>query len=140
MFLTQVIGGSEGGVPGARPPMGPNSFIFAHIFTEKCPRQRSTPPQWVHGPPYGTSWIRHCMFFLLYRTTDSWPAELRQDHDITKVKPMGMSRKENESKWPTSFITQLKTLTHRNFIKSAKGTFNKVQIASVSNFVILTSL
>ena len=25
-------------------PMGPNSFVFAYIFTEKCPRQRSTPP------------------------------------------------------------------------------------------------
>ena len=33
-----------GGVPGTRPPMGPNSFVFAYIFTEKCPRQRSMPP------------------------------------------------------------------------------------------------
>ena len=31
-------------------PMGPNSFIFAHIFTKKCPHQRSMPPQWVHAP------------------------------------------------------------------------------------------
>ena len=40
------IGGSRGGVPGARPPppMGPNSFVFAYIFTEKCPHRRSTPP------------------------------------------------------------------------------------------------
>ena len=33
-----------GGVPSARPPMGPNSFIFAYIFTKKCPRWRSMPP------------------------------------------------------------------------------------------------
>ena len=32
------------GVPGARPPTGPNSFIFAYIFAEKHPRQGSTPP------------------------------------------------------------------------------------------------
>ena len=24
--------------------MGPNSFVFAYIFTEKCLRRRSTPP------------------------------------------------------------------------------------------------
>ena len=42
-----------GGVPGARPPppMGPNSFIFAYIFTEKCPRRRSTPPLTGARPP-----------------------------------------------------------------------------------------
>ena len=39
-------------------PMGPNSFIFAYIFTKKHPCQRSTPPQWVHAAPYGKSWIR----------------------------------------------------------------------------------
>ena len=27
-----------------RPPTAPNSFIFAYIFTKKCPRRRSTPP------------------------------------------------------------------------------------------------
>ena len=35
------------GMPGARPPTGPNYFVFAYIFTKKCPRQRSTPP---NGP------------------------------------------------------------------------------------------
>ena len=50
----QGIGGSrEGGVPGARPPMGPNSFVFAYIFTKKCPRRRSTPPLTVARPPMG---------------------------------------------------------------------------------------
>ena len=42
-----------GGVPGARPPMGPNSFVFAYIFTKKHLRQGSTPPQGVHAPPMG---------------------------------------------------------------------------------------
>ena len=38
--------------------MGPNSFIFTYIFTEKCLRQRSTPL------PYGKSWILHWIFTL----------------------------------------------------------------------------
>ena len=33
--VTLTIGGSRRGVPGARPPTGPNSFVFAHIFTKK---------------------------------------------------------------------------------------------------------
>ena len=33
-----------GGVPGERLPIGPNSFVFAYIFTKKCPCRRSTPP------------------------------------------------------------------------------------------------
>ena len=37
------IGGSRGRA-GTRPPTGPNSFIFAHIFTEKCPHWRPKPP------------------------------------------------------------------------------------------------
>ena len=47
------IGGSRGGMPGACPPMGPNSFIFAYICTEKCPCQRSTPPLTDAHPPMG---------------------------------------------------------------------------------------
>ena len=27
-YMTLIIGGSRGGVPGARPPMGPDSFIL----------------------------------------------------------------------------------------------------------------
>ena len=34
-------GGGAGRTP---PPMGPNSFIFAYIFTEKCLHQRSMLP------------------------------------------------------------------------------------------------
>ena len=47
------IGRSRGACPVHTPPMGPNSFVFAYIFTEKCPRQRSMLPQWVHAPPMG---------------------------------------------------------------------------------------
>ena len=42
-----------GGCAQHTPPMGPNSFVFAYIFTEKCPRRRSMPPQRVHAPPTG---------------------------------------------------------------------------------------
>ena len=42
-----------GGVPGAHPPMGPNSFVFAYIFTEKCPRRRSMPSLMGARPPTG---------------------------------------------------------------------------------------
>ena len=37
-----------GGVPGARPLTGPNSFIFACIFTENHLHRRSTAP--LMGP------------------------------------------------------------------------------------------
>ena len=38
------IGGSGGGAGCTPPPMGPNSFVFAYIFTEKRLRRRCTPP------------------------------------------------------------------------------------------------
>ena len=41
------LGGHAGHTPS---PMGPNSFIFAYIFTEKCLRQRSTPPNGCTPP------------------------------------------------------------------------------------------
>ena len=41
-----------GGHAGTCPPMEPNSFIFAYIFTEKCQCWRpNPPPKWVHAPP-----------------------------------------------------------------------------------------
>ena len=48
-FLTEntyhLIGRSRGHAQHTPPsPMGPNSFVFAYIFTQKCPRRRSTPP------------------------------------------------------------------------------------------------
>ena len=48
---TNTIGGSRGGVPGTRSPMGPNSFVFAYIFTEKHPCRWSTPPPNGCTPP-----------------------------------------------------------------------------------------
>ena len=51
-----VIGRSRGGMPGTCPPMRPNSFVFAcaHIGGP-CP-----PLMGAH-PPYGKSWICHCV-------------------------------------------------------------------------------
>ena len=50
-YQSLIIGGSGGRrVRRTPPPMGPNSFIFAYIFTEKHLCQRSMPPQWVHTP------------------------------------------------------------------------------------------
>ena len=46
-----LIGGSRGGRAGACPPTGPNSFIFAYIFTEKCPHWRPKPPKMGPRPP-----------------------------------------------------------------------------------------
>ena len=40
-----------GACPVHAPPMGPNSFIFAYIFTKKCPHQRSMPPPNGCMPP-----------------------------------------------------------------------------------------
>ena len=42
--MSQGIGRSRGVCPVHAPPMGPNFFVFAYIFTKKCPRRRSTPP------------------------------------------------------------------------------------------------
>ena len=56
-FLTDniTIGRSRVAVRGTRPPpMGPNSFIFAYIFSEKCLHRRSTPPLMGPHAPSGT--------------------------------------------------------------------------------------
>ena len=52
-----------GGVPGACPPTGPNSFVLAYIFAEKHLCQRFTPP--LPGPPPptgnpGLATVTHC--------------------------------------------------------------------------------
>ena len=68
---TQHIGRSRGGMPGTRPPMGPNSFIFAYIFAEKHPHQRSTSPLTGPCPPTGnhgsatatTKYLAHWLLF-----------------------------------------------------------------------------
>ena len=38
---------------GARPPTGPNSFVFSHIFIKKHPRRRSRTPTNGSMPPTG---------------------------------------------------------------------------------------
>ena len=40
------------------PPTKSNSFVFAYIFTEKCPRRRSTPP--TENP--GSATASNCNF------------------------------------------------------------------------------
>ena len=62
---THFISGSTGGVPGARPPMGPNSFVFTNIFTEKGPHQRSTPPPLTGNPGSATAFIYTSRYILL---------------------------------------------------------------------------
>ena len=44
----------------ARPPTGPNSFVFTYVFTEKCLCRRLVPPPMrvCTPPPNGKSWIR----------------------------------------------------------------------------------
>ena len=66
--LTPTIGGSEGGgaSQASFPPMGPNSFLFAYIFAEKCPCWRPTPLLKGPHPTYGKSWIRHCQLLHSY--------------------------------------------------------------------------
>ena len=49
LWLLDSIGGSRGRAQHT-PPTGPNSFVFAYIFSKKHPRQRSMPPWWVHAP------------------------------------------------------------------------------------------
>ena len=51
---THLTGGSGGGPAGCTaPPMGPNSFIFAYIFTKKRLHRRSTSPLMGAHPPTG---------------------------------------------------------------------------------------
>ena len=55
----------------AQPPMGPNSFVFTYIFTEKYPHQRSTPPKTGLCPPYGKSWTRPWLLSVQYKFLSS---------------------------------------------------------------------
>ena len=59
------IGGSRGGVPGARPLWDP-ILSFLHTFTPKsahvrgpCPPNGCMPPP----PPHEKSWISHCYIY-----------------------------------------------------------------------------
>ena len=52
------IGGSRGGVPGAR-PLRVQILSFRHTKFSKCNRLGSQRPPTRSTPPYGKSWIRH---------------------------------------------------------------------------------
>ena len=53
LVLTWPLADLGGACPAHAPTMGPNSFVFAYIFTKKCPRRRSTPPPTGARPPTG---------------------------------------------------------------------------------------
>ena len=51
-----------GGVPGARPPLRDPILSFSHTFLSKSAHVRGPrPPLTGPRPPYGKSWIRHCI-------------------------------------------------------------------------------
>ena len=50
-----------GGVSGARPPKGLDSFVSTYTIFKMQPPRDSTPPHKVHAPPYGKSWIYNCI-------------------------------------------------------------------------------
>ena len=43
----------QGGAAGMCPPTGSISFVFAYVFTKKCMRRRSAPPNGLAPPPMG---------------------------------------------------------------------------------------
>ena len=55
-----------GGARDARPPGGPNSFIFMQFSGTKL-KNKSTFGSW--RTPWGKSWIRHCIGYTGYRVS-----------------------------------------------------------------------
>ena len=65
---SQIIGGSRGARPGARPPYGSRFFRFdMQKFLKRSHLGGPWPPVWGPRPPHGKSWICHCRL----RTTDT---------------------------------------------------------------------
>ena len=57
----------QGGVPGTRtPPGGPNSFIFMQFWVKIG---KIIAILGVGAPPWGKSWIRHCLCLLKFLKT-----------------------------------------------------------------------
>ena len=60
-FQTCVALADRGGVPGARPLQDP-VLSFSHTFLAKSARIGGPQPHLIGPhPPYGKSWIRHCV-------------------------------------------------------------------------------
>ena len=81
-----IIGGSRGGRARRTPPhMEPNSFVFAYIFTEKCPRQRSMPPLTGARPPTGnpgsaTVYYYDCIAIVFKNASNLLPMVVLSNH------------------------------------------------------------
>ena len=55
------IGGSRGACPVHAPPHGTQFFRFRIHFHRKVPTSEVHSPPMGAGPPYGKSWICHCL-------------------------------------------------------------------------------
>ena len=60
-YWKNLIGGSKRGARDARPPLGPNSFIFMQFLGNFWSNIRLAPPPWGWRPFLWESWIRHCV-------------------------------------------------------------------------------
>ena len=85
--MTMSLADLGGACPAHAPPMGPNSFVFTYIFTEKCPCWRSSPPPngymspSMGNPGSATACLGFVMLSLLLVVTTS-----AKRQNFTKVK------------------------------------------------------
>ena len=61
IYFHLTVADLRGGARDARPPGGPNSFIFMQFSAKK--KSVSTPTLGV-GAPQGKSWIHHCFVLI----------------------------------------------------------------------------
>ena len=76
----EVLHWRIGGHVGHTPPLGPNSFIFIHIFAEKHPCQRSTPPNGSMPPMGNPGSATVCIFKFIRNCTLVYPKCLLLTH------------------------------------------------------------
>ena len=78
---------------GARPPYGPQFFRF---YIHPWRHWRSTTPKTGPCRPYGKSWIRPCLCYVIF-TTASFPILLHSYHCLNCIKQLTYHRIENIS-------------------------------------------
>ena len=66
------IGGSRGGVPGARHSLRYPILSFSHTFSPKSARVWVNIPPNGSTAPYGKSWIRNCIGLFNFLRYPSW--------------------------------------------------------------------